>query len=69
MTPHEYEEAVAAFIRARGVTRCPTACVLPTQATPSAADRRALEQHALAREMRRENRLSLRFGTALPDVA
>jgi len=25
-------DAVAEFIRSRGITRCPTACVLPTKA-------------------------------------
>jgi len=37
----EYEAAVAAFIRAKGVTRCPTACALPTQGTVPAGDRAA----------------------------
>jgi hypothetical protein len=36
------EAAVAAFIRSNGITRCPTACALPTQATPGAAGRVAL---------------------------
>ena len=27
----EYEARVAVFIRAKGVTRCPTACALPTE--------------------------------------
>jgi hypothetical protein len=34
-------EAVAEFIRTKGITRCPTACVLPTQALVGAADRAA----------------------------
>jgi hypothetical protein len=37
-------DAVAEFIRSRGITRCPTACVLPTQGLITAADRIALEQ-------------------------
>lgn len=46
--------AVAEFIRTRGVTRCPTACVLPTQGSVAVADREALEEHALRRaELRR----------------
>ena len=36
-------DAVAEFIRSRGITRCPTACVLPTQGLITAADRIALE--------------------------
>ena len=30
--PEDDREAVAEFIRTKGITRCPTACVLPTQA-------------------------------------
>src|SRR5579884_1401935 len=44
MSSAEYEAAVAAFIRTRGVTRCPTACVVPTQATIADADRAALHR-------------------------
>lgn len=48
------EAAVAEFIRTRGVTRCPTACVLPTQGSVTLIDREALEEHALRRaELRR----------------
>jgi len=43
-------EAVAEFIRSKGITRCPTACVLPTQGLIAAADRVALEQHAVERD-------------------
>jgi len=42
-------EAVAEFIRTKGITRCPTAFVLPTRALVGAADRAALEEHAVAR--------------------
>ena len=42
-------DAIAEFIRSRGITRCPTACVLPTQGLITAADRIALEQYAVAR--------------------
>ena len=37
-------DPVAEFIRSRGITRCPTACVLPTQGLITAADRIELEQ-------------------------
>jgi len=47
------EAAVAEFIRTKGVTRCPTACVLPTQAAVAAPDRAALQEYAAAREERR----------------
>jgi hypothetical protein len=56
MRRHEYEAAVAAFIRAKGVTRCPTACALPTQGTVPAADRAALADYAEAREKRQAAR-------------
>jgi len=32
LSPSEYEDAVAAFIRNKGITRCPTACLVRTQA-------------------------------------
>jgi hypothetical protein len=43
------ETAVAEFIRTRGVTRCPTACVLPTQGSVAAVDREALGEYAVRR--------------------
>jgi hypothetical protein len=49
MPQYDHEAAVAIFIRTKGVTRCPTACVLPTQGLPDAADQAALEQYATAR--------------------
>ena len=45
MHREEHEAAVAAFIRNNGITRCPTACALPTQATPAPADRVALRRY------------------------
>ena len=53
----EYRAAVAAFIRFKGVTRCPTACAVPTQGTVPAADRAALENYANARDQLRNKRL------------
>jgi hypothetical protein len=53
MCHEEYEAAVAAFIRSNGITRCPTACALPTQATPAAADRAALQRYAALRSQSR----------------
>ena len=52
MCSEEYEAAVAAFIRRNGVTRCPTACALPTQAAPAAADQAALQRYAALRSRR-----------------
>jgi hypothetical protein len=65
MIPNEDEAAVAAFIRFRGVTRCPTACAVPTQGVIARADRAALEDYAAARaEVRRQKMIArmLRFG-------
>ena len=52
------EAAVAEFIRTKGVTRCPTACVVPTQGSVAAADRAALEEYAASRERVRRARAS-----------
>lgn len=56
------DEAVAEFIRTKGITRCPTACVLPTQALLAAADRTALEEHAVARERLHRARAATSWG-------
>jgi hypothetical protein len=53
MSKQEYEAAVAAFIRKKGITRCPTACVSPTQTEVSERDREALRQHAEVLEQQR----------------
>jgi hypothetical protein len=60
------EAAVAEFIRTRGVTRCPTACVLPTQGSVAAADRAALEEYAAARDRVRRTRAAARQNSFFP---
>ena len=60
MGEDEYEAAVAAFLRAKGVTRCPTACALPTQGTIAATDRVALADYAIARARSRRQRQAAR---------
>ena len=67
MSPEEYATQIAEFIRRKGVTRCPTACALPTQGTVSAADRAALRRYANACEMRHER--STRHPFAAPVAA
>jgi len=47
------DAVIAEYIRTRGVTRCPTACVVPTQASVDEADRAALEEYAVARTRKR----------------
>ena len=54
----EYEAAVAEFIRNRGVTRCPTACLVRTQASVPAADRAALEHYEAGREQSRRSHIA-----------
>jgi hypothetical protein len=44
------DAVIAEFIRTKGITRCPTACVLPTQGSVDAADRALLEEHAMTQE-------------------
>jgi hypothetical protein len=58
MYREEHEAAVAAFIRSNGVTRCPTACALPTQAAPAAADRVALQRYAALRNQSRRQQVT-----------
>jgi hypothetical protein len=60
--PEACEEAVVAeFIRTKGITRCPTACVLPTQGSVAAADRVALQEYAVAREVVRKQKGAARW--------
>jgi hypothetical protein len=54
MSQTEYDSAVAEFLRKRSITRCPTACVVPTRGSVTAADRAALRDHEAAREAARE---------------
>jgi hypothetical protein len=60
MHQDEHQAAVAAFIRSRGVTRCPTACALPTQGTVAAADQAALQNYVAARSQSRQQKISAR---------
>jgi len=51
---------IAEYIRTKGVTRCPTACVVPTQASVTAADRAALEEYRTERDRMRRERAAAR---------
>ncbi|MBV9815384.1 MAG: hypothetical protein JO229_06485 [Alphaproteobacteria bacterium] len=53
MSDTEYEAAVAAFLSTKGVTRCPTVCAVPTQATVAEADRAACRDYVTAKETAR----------------
>jgi hypothetical protein len=61
MPEYDKEAAVAEFIRTKGVKRCPTACVLPTQGLVAAGDRAALEEYAVARDQLRRARAAPRW--------
>ena len=61
----EREMVVAEFISSKGITRCPTACVSPTQASVGAADRAALEEHAIERDRVRRARIAVRARSLL----
>ena len=70
------EDAVAEFIRSKGITRCPTACSSPTQATLARSDKDDLKRYAeaqetawLARSPRRRHAASVGEKTAIPDLA
>ena len=54
------------FLRANGVTRCPTVCAVPTQAIVADADRAAYRDYVAAREAARLEKLKLRRHPALP---
>ena len=57
MSEADYEAAVAAFLRTKGVTRCPTVCVIPTQATVAEADRAAYSDKVAEQEEARSEKL------------
>jgi hypothetical protein len=57
MSQSEYEKAIEEFMRSKGVTRCPTACVVPTHANVAEADRAALRDYGAAREAARLEKL------------
>jgi hypothetical protein len=56
MSETEYASALADFLKKRRVTRCPTACVVPTRASVTEADRVALRDYGAAREAARQAR-------------
>ena len=50
MSDADYQAAVAAYLSTKGATRCPTVCMVPTQATVAEADRAAYRDHIAAQE-------------------
>lgn len=61
MSDNRYEAEVAAFIARKGVTRCPTVCAAPTQASVGEADRAALRQREAVIEARRRQKADERW--------
>jgi hypothetical protein len=57
MTDEEYQAAVAAYLAKKGVTRCPTVCVVPTQAKIAEGDRAAYRDYIATKEAARSERL------------
>jgi hypothetical protein len=53
MSQNEYDVAVAEFMRTKGITRCPTACAVPTHADVREADQAALRDYNAAKEAAR----------------
>jgi hypothetical protein len=54
------DTVIAEYIRTKGVARCPTACVVPTQASVTAADRVALEEYRSERDRQRREKAAAR---------
>ncbi len=63
--PQNYEAEIAAFIRAKGITRCPTACAAPTHASGSAADRAVLRERGERKEARHDEKLRKAWARAI----
>jgi len=57
MSPADYETALALFLSTKSVTRCPTVCAVPTQATVADTDRAAYRDYVAAKEAARLERL------------
>lgn len=57
MSSTDYEAAVAAFLSSKSVTRCPTVCAVPTQASVAEADRMAYRDYVAAKEAARLEKL------------
>jgi hypothetical protein len=68
-SPEGAEGAVAEFIRKKGITRCPTACVLPTQGEVTASDRAALAAYARGRELSRQAKAAQRARAFWPSLS
>lgn len=57
MSEADYQIAIAQYLSTKPVTRCPTVCVVPTQATVGDADRAAYRDYVAAREAARQEKI------------
>ena len=57
MSQTDYETAIAHYLETKSVTRCPTVCAVPTQATIADADRAAYRDYVAAKEAARLSRI------------
>jgi hypothetical protein len=69
MSSKNYDAEIAAFIRAKGVTHCPTAFVAPTHASGSSPDRDALRQRADRLEAKRAEKAQRAWARAVGAAA
>jgi hypothetical protein len=60
ISDYDHKAVIAEFIRTKGVTRCPTACAVPTQGSVDRADRAALEEYAVTRDRQRREKAAAR---------
>jgi hypothetical protein len=60
ISDYNHEAVIDEYIRTKGVTGCPTACVVPTQGSVDEADRAALEEYAVARARQRREKAAAR---------
>jgi hypothetical protein len=56
MSPSDYENAVAQYLKNNTITRCPTVCAVPTQATIAESDRAAYRDYVAVKEAARVER-------------
>jgi hypothetical protein len=56
MSQVDYEAALAVFLRKKAITRCPTVCVVPTQASIAERDRAEYRDYEAAKEAARLER-------------
>jgi hypothetical protein len=70
MSDGDERAAIAEFIQRKGATRCPTACLVPTQGFVTASDKLALSRHQQHREELRQDRMkSLEAALSLAGVS